>query len=178
MSLPVFWLRGLVYRAHNPRWAHAPESGEGARRHGGRFNPPGTPALYTSLRPETAWLEAQQGFPFKPQPLTLCAYDVDCESIVDLADPAVAGAVGAGEEVLACAWEDLAGRGLVPPSWHLALRLQELGAAGIKVRSFAPGADTARDLNIVFWRWSAEAPHRVQVIDDMGRLPLDDRSWR
>jgi RES domain-containing protein len=27
-------------------------------------------ALYTSRRMETAWREAQQGFPFKAQPLT------------------------------------------------------------------------------------------------------------
>ena len=34
--------------------------------------------LVTSRRMETAWLEAQQGFIFKAQPLTLCAYRVDC----------------------------------------------------------------------------------------------------
>jgi RES domain-containing protein len=32
---------------------------------------------------ETAWLEAQQGFAFKAQPLTICAYDVDCADIAD-----------------------------------------------------------------------------------------------
>lgn len=71
-------LTGLVYRAHNPRWAFGPDSGQGAAQTGGRFNRPGTPTLYTSLRFETAWLEAQQAFPFKAQPMTLCAYDVDC----------------------------------------------------------------------------------------------------
>lgn len=51
--------RGLVYRAHAPRWATAPLSGEGAARHGGRFNPIGMAALYTALGLETAWTEAQ-----------------------------------------------------------------------------------------------------------------------
>lgn len=46
----------------------------------------GVPALYTSLRLETAWLEAQQGLPFKAQPMTLCDYGVDCEDIADLTD--------------------------------------------------------------------------------------------
>ena len=30
--------RGTVYRAHNPQWSWTPLSGEGASRHGGRFN--------------------------------------------------------------------------------------------------------------------------------------------
>ena len=80
MSLPLRRFTGLVFRAHNPRWAFTPVSGEGARRYGGRFNRPGLPALYTSLSLETAWLEAQQGFPFKAQPMTICAYRVDCAS--------------------------------------------------------------------------------------------------
>ena len=50
--------RGLVYRAHNPQWSWTPLSGEGARRHGGRFNRRGVPALYTSLAPLTAIREA------------------------------------------------------------------------------------------------------------------------
>ena len=40
-------LTGFVYRAHNPRWAFAPDSGQGAASAGGRFNPVGMPALYT-----------------------------------------------------------------------------------------------------------------------------------
>ena len=80
-------LTGFAYRAHHPRWSFAPASGEGAARHGGRFNPVGMAALYTARRMETAWLEAQQAFPFKAQPLTLCAYEVDCADVVDLTDP-------------------------------------------------------------------------------------------
>ena len=38
------------------------------------------------MRFETAWLEAQQGFPFKAQPMTLCGYSVDCEDLADLTD--------------------------------------------------------------------------------------------
>jgi RES domain-containing protein len=37
---------GLVYRAHHPGWAYQPTSGEGAERHGGRFNRKGLTALY------------------------------------------------------------------------------------------------------------------------------------
>lgn len=145
-------LTGTVYRAHNPRWAFAPTSGEGAARHGGRFNPRGVPALYTSCRMETAWIEAQQGFAFKAQPLTICAYAVDCAEIADLTEPAIRAALGVTPGDLACAWEDLAARGLEPPSWALARRLITGGTAAIIVPSFAPGATAAADRNVVFWR--------------------------
>ncbi len=85
-------LTRTVYRAHNPRWAWAPDSGNGAAAVGGRCNPVGMPALYTSFRFQTAWLEAQQAFMFKPQPLTLCAYEVDCEDVLDLTDRATLAA--------------------------------------------------------------------------------------
>jgi RES domain-containing protein len=65
-------------------WAYAPLSGAGALKYCGRFNRPGINALYTSLDPTTAWMEAQQGFPFKPQPMTLVAYQVDYDNIADL----------------------------------------------------------------------------------------------
>lgn len=170
-------LEGLVYRAHHPGWAWVPESGEGARLHGGRFNPPGLAALYTSLRPETAWLEAQQGFAFKAQPMTLCAYHVDCTDIADLTDPGILATHGIGPADLACAWADLADRGEPVPSREITRRLRAAGCAGILVPSFAPGASAPRDLNVVFWRWSRELPHRVEVVDDHGRLPRDGRSW-
>jgi len=127
------------------------------------------PALYTALRFETAWLEAQQGFARKAQPMTLCAYEVDCADMLDLADPAIRAAHGVEHGALACAWEDLADRGVVPPSWALARRLMAAGVAGILVPSFATGA-TSRDVNAVFWRWGDSLPHRLRVIDDHARL--------
>lgn len=166
-----------VYRAHHPRWSFDPHSGAGAARFGGRFNPVGVDALYTSLRLETAWLEAQQGFPFKAQPMTLCAYEVDCADVVDLTDPATLAELGIAADHLACPWEDMAARGVKPPSWLLAERLIEAGHAGALVRSFAPGTAT-EDVNAVFWRWSNEPPHKVRVVDHHERLPRDDTSWR
>lgn len=170
-------LTGFVYRAHNPRRAFAPESGAGAATEGGRFNPVGMPALYTSLRFETAWLEAQQAFPFKAQPMTLCAYEVDCEDVLDLTDAATRLAYGIARADLGCPWKDLATRGIRPPSWSLTERLAEAGIAGIMVPSFARGA-VVEDVNVVFWDWAADPPRRVRVIDDDRRLPRDARSWR
>lgn len=52
--------RGLLYRALNPIHARFPLSGEGARSHGGRFNPKGMSALYTAQSVMTAIREANQ----------------------------------------------------------------------------------------------------------------------
>lgn len=177
MSLPFIRLTDPVYRGHNPRWSFAPTSGEGASLWGGRFNPKGMPALYCSLRPETAWLEAQQGFAFKAQPLTLVAYDVDCADMLDLTDDHVRADVDVDLAELGCAWEDLADQRQEPPTWALARRLIGENCAGILVPSFASGA-TARDINVVFWDWAPTPPHQVQAIDDEGRLPRNDRSWQ
>jgi RES domain-containing protein len=134
-------------------------------------------ALYTSRRMQTAWLEAQQAFPFKAQPLTLCAYEVDCADVADLTDPSGCAALGVTREALACPWEALADRRETPPSWILARRLQAQGIAAIIVPSFAYGA-TAEDVNVVFWTWGPILPHRLAVIDDEHRLPLDQSAWR
>lgn len=170
-------LTGFVYRAHNPRWSFAPDSGAGAALVGGRFNPVGMLALYTSLRFETAWLEAQQAFPFKAQPMTLCAYEVDCEDVLDLTDRATCAAHGIAPADMACPWKDLATRGIRPPSWSLTERLVAAGIAGVIVPNFAKGA-VSEDINVVFWAWGALPPHQVRVVDDDHRLPTDARSWR
>ena len=170
-------LQGTVWRAHNPRWSFAPESGDGAALHGGRFNRIGSPALYTSLRFETAWLEAQQGFAFKVQPLTLCAYAVDCADLADLTDPGTCRELRVEPADLACPGEYLLALGQMPPSWLLADRLAAAGCAGLQAPSRAPGA-TPFDLNVVFWRWEAVPPHQVKVIDPERRLPRNPLSWR
>jgi RES domain-containing protein len=134
------------------------------------------PALYTAQRMQTAWTEAQQAFPFKAQPMTLCAYEVDCTDVLDLTDTAEQRAQGINRATLACPWEDLASRREMPPSWDLTQRLHAAGIAAIIVPSFAAGA-TAADINMVFWSWGPDLPHLLRVIDDEGRLPRDERSW-
>ncbi|MDE0056639.1 MAG: RES domain-containing protein [Defluviicoccus sp.] len=162
-------LRATAYRAHNPQWAWTPLSGEGARRHGGRFNRRGVPALYTSLSPLTAIREAQPlGRPM--QPLILCAYAVDAEPVFDALDAESRREIGVAASELACpTWEAdmLAGR--VAASQALADRLIAAGFAGMRVRSFAAGT-APDDLNLVLWRWGDDRPARIALIDDEGRL--------
>lgn len=177
MTILASRFTGLVYRAHHPMWAYSPLSGEGAKKHGGRFNRPGTAALYTSLDITTAWMEAQQGFPFKSQPMTLVAYRVDCGNIADLTDPQTLVMLNYTQEMLACAWEEMAWQKRQPPTWAMADQLQAQGFVGIKVRSFAPGcADNHH--NLVLWRWAEDLSHTIQVIDDFDRLPKTMDSWQ
>ncbi len=161
--------RGPVYRAHNPQWSWAPLSGEGARRHGGRFNRRGVPALYTSLAPLTAIREAEPlGRPM--QPLTLCAYEVDAEPLFDATDKEDCRSLGVLVSDLACpSWEAEMLAGTLPASQALADRLIAAGYAGMQLRSFATGASDG-DLNLVMWRWGEGPPARIVLIDDEGRL--------
>lgn len=111
------------------------------------------PALYTSATLEGAWREAQQGFPFKAQPLLISVYEVDCQDVADLTDGVARSSLGVEPSDLACAWEELMSLGMVPPSWTLAHRFFEAGTAAAAVPSFAPGA-LESDRNMVFWRWA------------------------
>lgn len=161
--------KGTVYRAHNPQWAWTPLSGEGARRHGGRFNRQGRPALYCSQSIVTAIKEAQPiGRPL--QPLVLCSYEVDATPVFDATDRTAMSELGADLSDLECttwAADMLAGR--IPASQAFAERLIAADYVGMRVRSFAVGADEA-DVNLVMWQWGDEYPTRVTLIDDESRL--------
>ncbi|MCW8827219.1 MAG: RES domain-containing protein [Gammaproteobacteria bacterium] len=180
--------QGLVYRAHNPSWSFDPLSGEGAKRFGGRFNPVGVEALYTAISETVALAEYNQGFPHRPQPKTLCAYEVDCDDLIDLTDSNQCDSLFIREDELAAPWEFISNKESsiilsaktkntgIPPTWMIANQLRNTGAAGVIVPSFANNAPTGGK-NIVFWRWGADKPYQVLLIDDDGRLPKDRSSW-
>lgn len=169
--------QGRCFRAHDPAWSFDPLSGEGARERGGRFNAKGTPALYLSLRLETAVGECLQGFAKRMPPLTLCEYDVDCAPIADLAGDDGRAAHGAALADLACPWLALMLAGEKVPSQELASGLAAEGFAGTLVPSFFPGAGPD-DVNLVLWHWGNALPTRVRVFDPDRRLPKNRDSWK
>jgi RES domain-containing protein len=166
----------IVYRAHDPQWAFAPDSGEGARIQGGRFNPKGIPTLYLSLSVRTCGLEMGHGFKNLFPALTLVSYEVEVDDVVDLTSAASRRKARVRLEDLGCAWRDGMGKGIKPASWIVTNKLRAEGASGILVPSFANGAG-AEDINLVLWRWGAAPPYRVVPYDPAGRLPKNQQSW-
>ena len=149
--------RGTCFRAHDPRWAFPPLSGDGAKAKGGRFNPIGTPALYLSLTLEGMFLEMGHGFAHRFDPLTVCSYDVDVDDVVDLRTEHDRKAAGVVLADLACAWALDRANGREPASWRIAERLIRNGAAGVLVPSFAIGARPEM-ANLVLWQWGPDLP--------------------
>ncbi len=171
-SIKTTHFKGIVFRAHKPFRASTPLSGEGTSFHGGRFNPKGIAALYTALEQTTAFAEHQQGFLHRPQPTTLCAYEVDCADIVNLTNPDILKTLNIRESELSCPWELIVENKKTPPSWRLAKKLIGESVAGIIVPSFTKNAHK-NSKNLVLWHWGSTLPHKVIVIDDENRLAVD-----
>lgn len=156
----------------SPKWSHRPLSGEGASRHGGRYNPPGLPALYMSEAFETAVAEYEQELGIRPG--TLCAYDVEADGVADLTDPVPLRAIGFEPADLACPWKQIL---LIekkrPPTWDLVDSLIADGASGVRVPSVR-----GRGVNLVLWRWNVgPGSPRVAALDPLADLPRDQSSW-
>ncbi len=160
--------QGILYRALNPIRAREPMSGEGARLHGGRFNPKGRPALYTALTVMTAIREANQIGTL--QPTTLVSYEADITPIFDATDADALGSYGMTPADLAADdWRIRMQKDGKVPTQILAERLIAEGYAGLRVGSFAAGS-TAEDMNMVLWVWGNALPAKLVLIDDEGRL--------
>lgn len=168
---------GRANRGHDPQWAFAPLSGDGAAVYGGRFNPKGVAALYLALSPTGAINEVCQGLAARIAPMTLVEYEVDCTDIQDLTNTSARAALGIGEADMACSWgEDALILGKTPASWVIATRLIAGGSAGIIVPSYAPEA-ASDHRNLVLWKWGSRRPHRVRAYDPTGKLPANQLSW-
>lgn len=154
-----------------PKWADQPLSGAGAARHGGRFNEPGTEALYISEDYITAISEYEQELGIRPG--TLCAYNVDVKGIVDLTAPQVQEACSVTPAVLTCAWKEI---WLVkkqrPLTWELAAKLIAANCSGVRV----PSVRYLNGINIVLWKWNDHSDRQIVVLDPGSDLP-GNQSW-
>jgi len=135
---------------------------------GGRFNPKGVPALYSSLTVMTALRESNQAGSF--QPTTLVSYAAEIDGAFDTRDEGAVQAVGCDAQALAdSGWRDeMQARGEARTQ-TLARTLIARGYHAMLVRTFAPGA-TETDLNLVLWQWGPSAPSRLTLVDDENRL--------
>lgn len=149
---------GRTFRVVPPRWAHDPLSGEGARRHGGRFNPPGTAAFYSALDPHTAYAEYTQNLFDRPG--LLCAFDVDRARVADLSDEAGLPAFGITPESLGGRWAGLTDA----PTQLLRSRLLADAYDGAIYRSL----QHLTGRNLVLWRSNETGGPAVRLVDRLG----------
>ena len=92
------YLTRFIYAAHQRTALEA----VGAFHTGGRYNPPGVAALYTSYRRATALIEATQYLededPIKP--MLMMSVRLETAALLDLSDPSLLAELGTGREEL------------------------------------------------------------------------------
>jgi RES domain-containing protein len=137
--------RGILYRACDPIYANTNDllAGEGSRKVGGRWNPPGDIAtVYLSQSVEGAIGESlgvptHYGFDLaKRLPLTLVAVDAELESVLDFTDAGIRKSLGVTlAALLRCEWrnENAVGDEALPQA--IGRAAFQLGVHGIIVPS-------------------------------------------
>ncbi len=161
----------LLWRAYVPRWSHAPLSGDGAARFGGRWNRVGQPCLYAAHELSTAWAEYNQGF--VQHPALVARLDVGAVRLADLTRTELQDELGVSSDIHRCDWRAMLSEGMEPPTHALAARLQSAGWDGVTYPSvMSPGGRCA-----ALWRWNAAGGPTVAVVDPENRLPHSAQSW-
>jgi RES domain-containing protein len=160
-----------LWRAFVPQWAHAPLSGEGAARFGGRWNPLGAPTIYAARELSTAWAEYNQGF--VQHPALIAQLELKGAALADLTDPAFLTSIGVSSDIHRCEWRMRLDRNEEPETHELRTRLLDRGFDGVIYPSFmSPGGSC-----VALWRWNVPKAPRLDVIDPEGRLPKNPVSW-
>jgi len=160
-----------LWRAYVPQWAHAPLSGDGAARFGGRWNPVGAPTIYAARELSTAWAEYNQGF--VQHPALIARLILTGARLADFTNGDVLASFGVDKTIHACEWRADLDEGRRPATHRLREELLKQGFDGVIYPSFMSPGGTC----IALWRWNGEEGPRLEVIDPEGRLPKTPASW-
>lgn len=164
-------LTQILWRADVRRWTHAPLSGEGAARFGGRWNPVGIPTIYAASELSTAWAEYNQGF--VQHPALIAQLELSGARLADLTDPAFMNARGLDQALHSCEWRAEIDEGNEPMTHKVQKTLSGEGFDGVVYPSFmSPGGNC-----VVLWRWNGNYGPVLKVVDPEGCLPRDAASW-
>lgn len=154
---------GTVYRSATPRYAGSADllSGFGARKHGGRWNPPGAfPAVYGSSSPETAVAEAlatfrHYGIPVADaMPRVIVAVEARLRAVLDLTDPKTRSLLRVSRRALRQEpWRERQESGLEPLTQAIGRAAHDAGFDGLR----APSAPVSAGWTLVVFPQRAEA---------------------
>lgn len=135
-----------VFRSTTPHYATETDllTGEGSRRFGGRWNPPGLAAIYGSLTPETAMAETlaharYYGLPeHAAMPRTFVAISFNLKRVLDLTDGDIRRRLAVSRKRMVEAdWRAEMDAGNVPLTQLLGQAASEIGLDGLLAPSNA-----------------------------------------
>ncbi|MSR59699.1 MAG: RES domain-containing protein [Planctomycetaceae bacterium] len=139
-------VRVVAYRSCTPQYATEPDllSGDGSRKVGARWNPPGIAAVYFSLSPEAALAETlayfrYYGFPIaQAMPRVFVALTIRLSAVLDLTNGRVRRRLQISEtSMLKSDWRKIASTGAVPLTQLVGHAAYAAGWEGLRVRSAA-----------------------------------------
>jgi RES domain-containing protein len=171
---------GTAYRAVGTEYANKRDllSGEGTKRFGGRWTPPGSFATaHASLDVKTAVAESlgtqqQYGIAVDAQlPLTLVAIDVILQKMIDLTDDTILRELGlTRQRLLRCPWRESMDKGREALTQAIGRLAFEAGLEAL----FVPSAQARKGKNLVVFPDSLHKTSSL-TIQNVGKLlPADD----